>query len=272
MNTLMNEDATPKQEGESSAKSFFRIFKKADVFGKPENQSKNRRADVPCWDHSRVTLSNLFGRSSTSDYIHANWLDGHGKCRKYIATQAPMKNTIDDFLDMIMQYTCRYVVVLTDIMEEGVEKCYLYWPTKDHEIRIFDRWSISLRSKYDRNGYSKYLLELRSCQESENVLTFILYHYTNWTEKNGPKNREERDKFVAETRSEINDYRHLHKPYETPIVVHGSLGMRRTVHYCVRHELLDFADEEKSEVPKRIFHQIAKTMYSARYCPRKSIE
>ena len=49
---------------------------------KPENDSRNRYKNIPCFDHTRVIL-----RNNTSDYINANWISGFRKANAYIATQ-----------------------------------------------------------------------------------------------------------------------------------------------------------------------------------------
>nr|AGQ20107.1 AsIV-cont00002-ORF3 [Apophua simplicipes ichnovirus] len=76
-----------------------------------ENKMKNRSESVPCWDHSRVLLSN----SVESNYIHANYIDSFSRRRKFIACQAPTMWTVDDHLDMIWQTKSREVLSLLAI-------------------------------------------------------------------------------------------------------------------------------------------------------------
>ena len=58
----------------------------------PHNRAKNRYVDVICVDKSRVFLPTVDGDQST-DYIHANFVDGcHGK-NTYIAAQGERHDT-----------------------------------------------------------------------------------------------------------------------------------------------------------------------------------
>lgn len=50
------------------------------------NLGKNRYTDVLCYDHSRVTLSQV-DDDPNSDYINANFVDGYKQKNAYISTQ-----------------------------------------------------------------------------------------------------------------------------------------------------------------------------------------
>ncbi|KAL6734802.1 hypothetical protein Aduo_005302 [Ancylostoma duodenale] len=89
------------------------------------NPQKNRYKDVFCTDETRVVLSWPPGKN---DYIHANWVSGSDVPKKFICTQAPTKNTVEDFWRMIWQEQCKSIVMLCNIMECGKKKCEQYWP------------------------------------------------------------------------------------------------------------------------------------------------
>ncbi|RCN45551.1 Protein-tyrosine phosphatase [Ancylostoma caninum] len=82
-------------------------------------------ADVFCTDETRVVLSWPPGEN---DYIHANWVSGSDTPKKFICTQAPTKNTVEDFWRMIWQEGCKSIVMLCNITECGKKKCEQYWP------------------------------------------------------------------------------------------------------------------------------------------------
>lgn len=254
-----------QQEGTSSFSGSIKL-KTAIAFSAPENRSKNRSSDVPCWDHSRVILlNNIFGHHSSSNYIHANWIDGYKKRNELIATQAPMQNTVDDFLDMVIQNGCRYIIVMTAIMEDGMEKCYPYWPMENNEICMYDRWFIKLDAKYSENGYTKYSLKIINKKVSRVRQNVTLYNYTNWPENSPRRCVEEYDNFVHTVRADMNDHRHSNHRQEPPIIVHGCLGIDRTIHYCVFHKLLDMMAENKGDISDEAIEEIVTSVTSMRY-------
>jgi tyrosine-protein phosphatase non-receptor type 12/18/22 len=71
------------------------------------NQQLNRYRDVVCVDNNRVSLTN--GR-----YIHANWIDANDGERRFICTQGPLPNTVDDFWTMVLQEKIEAAVMLCD--------------------------------------------------------------------------------------------------------------------------------------------------------------
>lgn len=58
-----------------------------------------------------------------SDYINANFVQGFSHDKKFIATQGPKRETITDFWHMIWQYKVSAIVMLTKLVEKGVERC-----------------------------------------------------------------------------------------------------------------------------------------------------
>ncbi|CAH8536498.1 unnamed protein product [Heterobilharzia americana] len=139
------------------------------------NRNKNRYCDVICNDTSRVYLQPLLSdisgilscRSSSDDssscntqksltsrlhrthsapisthtlvknYIHANWVDGYRQKNAFICTQGPLSETVGDFWQMIWDYHCPVIVMITKILEAQRSKCYLYWPDSENQKLYF---------------------------------------------------------------------------------------------------------------------------------------
>lgn len=91
---------------------------KWDYAKQAQHKSKNRYGNLLAYDHSRVVLDPL-DEDPSSDYINANYVDGYKCSNRYIATQGPMTNTIDDFWRMIWQTNCHQIVMLTNLDEAG---------------------------------------------------------------------------------------------------------------------------------------------------------
>ncbi|KAG9297359.1 hypothetical protein G9A89_009443 [Geosiphon pyriformis] len=86
----------------------------------------NRYCDILPFNYNRVKL--CAKRSHKNDYINASYIEAPGKVRKYIATQGPLDETIDDFWLMIWEQNTAVVVMLTKEEEKGAKKCSKYWP------------------------------------------------------------------------------------------------------------------------------------------------
>lgn len=84
----------------------------------PVNKHKNRYANVLPYDDSRVKLAIQPGIDG-SDYINANYIGGYMQKRAFIATQAPIPDTIPDFWRMIWEQECHAIVMLSQEMESG---------------------------------------------------------------------------------------------------------------------------------------------------------
>lgn len=84
----------------------------------PYNKTKNRYANVLAFDDSRVKLSVITGIEG-SDYINASFIDGYMMRRAFIATQAPVPDTIPDFWRMIWEQESSTIVMLSKEQESG---------------------------------------------------------------------------------------------------------------------------------------------------------
>ena len=82
------------------------------------NKTKNRYANVLAFDDTRVKLSVITGIEG-SDYINANFVDGYMLRRAFIATQAPIPDTIPDFWRMIWEQESSTIVMLSKETESG---------------------------------------------------------------------------------------------------------------------------------------------------------
>ena len=90
-----------------------------------EKGAKNRYNNIFPYDHSRVRLQ---GESPEGcDYINANYVKARLSNKHYIATQAPIPATFDDFWRVVWEQDARVIVMLTAESEGGQVKSHPYW-------------------------------------------------------------------------------------------------------------------------------------------------
>lgn len=78
---------------------------------------QNRYRDILPYNKNRIRLKDT---DSNNDYINASLIEYAGVSRQYIAAQAPLPNTIDDFWHLIGQYKVRVVAMLCNITENSL--------------------------------------------------------------------------------------------------------------------------------------------------------
>jgi protein tyrosine phosphatase len=106
-----------------------------------ENDIKNRYSDIRTYLYNTVPLS-------SNNYINASFIN-FPKKNFFIATQAPLNNTIEDFYQMIFDYDINIIVMLCSCYENGKLKCIEYYDSDLNEklkkfyIEIIDEKKIN---------------------------------------------------------------------------------------------------------------------------------
>ena len=81
------------------------------------NQMKNRYVGIYPYDDTRVKLILRPGIDG-SDYINANYVETFLGKETFIATQAPLEHTLEDFWRMIWEQKCQTVVMVSKDREK----------------------------------------------------------------------------------------------------------------------------------------------------------
>lgn len=198
----------------------------------PCNMNKNRCPDYPCWDISRVVL-----RSSSLDYINANYIAGFDMSAKFIATQEPMPGTFNDFWNMIWQENSRVIVMLNGTKEQSEQpksrNLQYFAPTKDNTL-IKD-FIIKEKRVMLHSHYTKTTLKVTHIETGE-VRLIHHFKYLNWPEDTTPDVKMVIDFLMAVNRKDQAYFRKVLQNNQLlpgPIVVHGEKGIGRTAAYCV---------------------------------------
>jgi len=188
-----------------------------------ELQAKNRWTNIIPVDATRVRLR---ARPGGTDYINANFI--HLGDVRYIATQAPLSNTTDDFWQMCWEQDCRVIVMLCNLTEQKKIRCHRYWPVKVGEECQYGGGVVRLLKTATLPGLQLRRFQL-TCSAGVKVITQL--HYTEWPDFGVPDDTE-----AVRCIAEMFDY---YTRGGGTGVVHCSAGIGRTgtfiaIHACLR--------------------------------------
>ncbi|XP_013413978.1 uncharacterized protein LOC106176231 isoform X2 [Lingula anatina] len=185
-------------------------------------EDKNRYANVIPNRDTRVPLAPIPG-VPTSDYINANYMRGYmGERNCYIATQAPLEQTVADFWRMVWEQQSKLIIMLTDFEEQEVPKCFPYWPNTDgvDTMRLYGDYEVMLKKK---EIFQEYTISVLSLKDVERNLCREVIHmwYTAWPIHGTPESTLSVQTFILEARKHMEESR-------GPAIVHCSPGTGRT--------------------------------------------
>ncbi|XP_031277596.1 protein-tyrosine-phosphatase PTP1-like isoform X2 [Pistacia vera] len=195
------------------------------------NVSKNRYTDILPFDDNRIVLNPCKDyRPSAKGYINASLITSSSseKVSQFIATQGPLPHTYEDFWEMVIQYHCPVIVMLTRLVDNfKMVKCGDYFQAEDGP-REFG--NICIVTKWIKTTDSS--LVLRNLEvnykESEDPPVSVLHIlYPEWPDHGVPQDT----LAVREILKRIYPV----PPSLGPIVVHCSAGVGRTGTYCTIH-------------------------------------
>jgi len=193
------------------------------------NLIKNRYRNILPYEKSRVKLKDQ--NFEGSDFISANWVSGEtpGTEHAYIATQGPLQHTVQDFWRMIWEQPIKVIVMLSNLIENGREKVWQYWP--DLEAEPLDTGDFLIFAK----SYSKteqlisrqFLLQNKKNNQKK---TITHLQYIAWPDHGLPENTSGFSKIIDLVDEENTE--------NSPVAVHCSAGIGRTGVFCVSHSIL----------------------------------
>lgn len=153
----------------------------------PDNcEDKNRYANVVPLPETRVHLQRL-NDEERSEYINANYVKGpKDSTNYYIATQAPLENTVPDFWRMIWEQNSKVIVMATDLTENGVERCAEYIPASVvlDNSQTFGDFQVTLKSRDVKGKYAVSQLNVKNLKT--NTWREIMHLWYSWPENGCP--------------------------------------------------------------------------------------
>uniref|UniRef100_A0A9J2Q3W3 Protein-tyrosine phosphatase n=1 Tax=Ascaris lumbricoides TaxID=6252 RepID=A0A9J2Q3W3_ASCLU len=180
---------------------------------------KSRYKDVPCQDQYRIVLK---WPGVPDDFIHANYLATPISEKRFICTQGPMPKSVDDFWHMVVQEESDSIVMLTNTIEKGFNKCEQYWPNDQGQTLSFGGVQIT-------NNL------VRPLAADEPIVRVCVLD-VRWKENGKERNREVRhyqwvdwpDRGVPPCRLTAMVLLSCIRGTKKPIIVHCSAGIGRT--------------------------------------------
>ncbi|XP_033117029.1 receptor-type tyrosine-protein phosphatase epsilon-like isoform X2 [Anneissia japonica] len=192
------------------------------------NKIKNRLLQVIPFNYNRVKLQRLIGKEH-SDYINASYIDGYEYKSMYIATQGPTKDTIGDFWRMVWDERTSCIIMMTDLEENGQERCTKYWPDDNTPV-VHDTIAVQVKEQREVEG-SEYIVrefQVTNTKVENSSLggesrSVFQYHYVGWPHSGAPSS----GTGLVDLIGKVHKYQEsIHSTF--PIVVHCSGGAGRT--------------------------------------------
>ncbi|KAJ6218763.1 hypothetical protein RDWZM_004575 [Blomia tropicalis] len=230
--------------------------------------SKNRFANVMPYEHSLVRLKpipNIDG----SDYINASFVPGIHSDREYIACQAPLRDTLDDFYRMILEHKVPIVVNLLErenpsyfpsfVGDDDQMERKIYLPDATEEVQLLNMMARNNEHDHDNqiNGLINeqmikriqiklHQVEQRECYQIKQI-HFInndsiihrvsQFHYNKWIDFGTPDNVKSLIELIHDVRTFISINSQNMMIRNAPIVVHCNAGIGRTGTYIAVDQL-----------------------------------
>ncbi|XP_066299471.1 receptor-type tyrosine-protein phosphatase alpha-like [Branchiostoma lanceolatum] len=167
-------------------------------------------------------------------------MDGYKEPDKFIASQAPMDNTIADFWRMIWETGSTAIVMVTNLEEKGKKKCSQYWPDSGDKTYnpggAYGVLNVKLEEAVPMVDHVTRVFLLSKARERR-VRKVTHFHFIGWPDFGLPKSPTGLLKFRKTVMSSLTSS-------DRPIVVHCSAGVGRTGTFITVDAMLDMIKEE----------------------------
>ncbi|XP_078656418.1 receptor-type tyrosine-protein phosphatase epsilon-like [Branchiostoma floridae x Branchiostoma belcheri] len=191
----------------------------------PENRNKNRRSDDLPSDRARPFLMSPSDETGTN-YINAAFINGYKQRDVYIATQAPLPNTVLDMWRLVYDYRISSVIILNDMDDPT---CPRYWPgphqPEQHGMFLTSHVNVT----EDGNLIIRTLKLQNTLKSTEAARTVKIFQLTGWPrdEKTPPSPCQAA---MIALLSEVERWQQ--QTGNEPIVVHCIDGVERSGVFC----------------------------------------
>ena len=206
------------------------------------NRQFDRYLYIKPYNHNIVTIN------SGNKYINASPINIITD-KFFIATQSPLKDTIEDFWTMIEEYSCNMIVMLCNEFEKKIAR---YWEENDK----MNNYSIKLLKQEKKYNYiiREILLTKKNTEIQKNI---IQIHFTEWSD-DVPENYDGKIFEIFEDIIKLVDK----VKGNGPVVVHCKAGVGRTgtfiSMYLLYKEIMKQIEEKTALIQFSIFNLVRK--------------
>lgn len=187
-------------------------------------------------------------------YLNGNRIALHSQC--YLALQAPLTGTREDFWRAIANENVKVIAMLTRFFEAGHTKAHLYWPLYQQPAN-YGPFTILERSQEEEGNIIKRTFNITN-EETGESREVVHLHFMAWPDQGVIKP----EQFV-ELLDKIDREQGNH---EGPIAVHCSAGVGRTGTVITAHSLRKHVEEElaNGRTPDEIAINVPATILEGR--------
>lgn len=189
-----------------------------DIGQKICHWSRNRYRDILPYDKNRVRL--IMNGFNTDGYINASHISFADTSTKYIAAQAPLTTTLDDFWTMVFENNVELIVMLCKCFETGMPKCEKYWTDDERNPGVTENVQAY---KTEEHSYEDFLwrkMNVKSKKHGEKTINHL--QFTEWPDHGCPNGQKHVIEFIK-----LFDRLREESAQQT-ILLHCSAGCGRT--------------------------------------------
>lgn len=231
---------------------------------RPENVPMNRYINVLPYDHNLVDVHNGT-RKDQCDYINASWITNTSEdvaSWRYICTQGPMPHTSATFWNMVLSHAPLAIAMLTNFVENRVQKCHQYFPLRVGEEIVTDTTEGDKRLRVTCEsaeqlvpGLVQRRLKVEDTTQGGRCVSVVHFHYTEWPDHGAPdttqvlrllihRMRKLEESWAAENLTDASCEGSAAQvgKMRPPVVVHCSAGIGRTGVFCACDVLIRRVD------------------------------
>uniref|UniRef100_A0A8R1HPE5 protein-tyrosine-phosphatase n=1 Tax=Caenorhabditis japonica TaxID=281687 RepID=A0A8R1HPE5_CAEJA len=195
---------------------------RSDCAVAPQHYARNRYRDILPYDHNRVEIQK--DEENPEGYMNASFITLPGGKSQFIAAQAPLPTTLDEWWKMIDEHGVSLILILCKLVELNKIKCERYWPETVGECEIFGDYEITLEEERTFDD-DEYLLRVLKMENQTNGETRVIHqlHYREWPDHGCPSGEKQLLNMI-----DLMESIHEESTSQAPILVHCSAGVGRT--------------------------------------------